>query len=503
MTMLSSGSAGLIAGALPANHGTQSEAQIDTHPAAFARNGRQSAPPVPAPDTRRLRWEWPGALPPQAARATAGARRAPLPRRARRHTARVQAIPGFHRPGIPARCCSPGARVAASLPPANPPALQSNTLPPRFARALRPDSRSRCRRPERGRSASDAAPPSSAPPYTAAKLSVRPRLAAVRLRRPVLDTALPRIRAAARRASRRAPPGPGFRAAESASPPSPRAFRQTHPRRRRFLRSFPGRVPADASNSSSLGGAPASWRPASPRLKRDCQPWRAFPRHASRESPPSARARNRTPLHYYRSGARGALLPWGDNPPECPAPAVPGRPPPRAGNPRKRFPPVPPDCRAYLRASRAPLLLEQPLGHAHGLLANCGRPHAVQNLQSRPARIERRDVRRAIHVAIGIVACVDRARLKVKRPPVREPARQRRLELRPQILAHIKVRHSRPAAEPLQHSAHRKIRSQRAYVDRNRSRCLKQIQDHVSSHAMRPLNHRLGIHHVRTSKQDL
>src|SRR6202790_5203885 len=101
--------------------------------------------------------------------------------------------------------------------------------------------------------------------------------------------------------------------------------------------------------------------------------------------------------------------------------------------------------------------LHQPSSHAHRFRPNGLDSNRVQDIQPWLARVQRRNVRRAIEIAERILARSDSAGLEVKGPLVRNPPRQRRTQLCPQIFANIQMADAGPAAKPLQHPAHRKI----------------------------------------------
>src|SRR5260370_26068926 len=83
---------------------------------------------------------------------------------------------------------------------------------------------------------------------------------------------------------------------------------------------------------------------------------------------------------------------------------------------------------------------------------------------------------------------VDRAGLECKWTTVRDPPRKRGAQLGAQIFADVQVGDPRSATEPLEDSAYRKINTQAAHVERNRSRGLKDIKNHMRADAVSPLN---------------
>src|SRR5438477_8718171 len=163
--------------------------------------------------------------------------------------------------------------------------------------------------------------------------------------------------------------------------------------------------------------------------------------------------------------------------------------------------------RGILRRVHAPAArsgaFNETRGHAHRFLANCSNANLVENLQSRLARIERGNMRSAIQITERIVARIDRTGFKCKRIAMRHPSRERRVELRAQIFADVKVSDARSSAEPLQDAAYRKINTKTTHIDRDRSCCLKCIKNHVGADAMRAFHNRARVHDVRAAEKNL
>src|SRR2546429_411482 len=67
---------------------------------------------------------------------------------------------------------------------------------------------------------------------------------------------------------------------------------------------------------------------------------------------------------------------------------------------------------------------DQTRGHADGLLANGSNADLLENVQAGAASEERRDVRGAVQIAIGIVARIDGAGFKGKRAAMGDPSRE-------------------------------------------------------------------------------
>src|SRR5258708_34068619 len=135
-----------------------------------------------------------------------------------------------------------------------------------------------------------------------------------------------------------------------------------------------------------------------------------------------------------------------------------------------------------------PSAFDEACGHAHGFLADCSDAGFVDNLQSGLARIECRDVWSAVQIAEGVVARIVSAGFECKWTTVRDPPRKRGAQLGAQVFPDVQVGDPRSATEPLKDSAYRKINTQAAHVERNRSRGLKNIKNHVRADAMSPFN---------------
>ena len=112
-------------------------------------------------------------------------------------------------------------------------------------------------------------------------------------------------------------------------------------------------------------------------------------------------------------------------------------------------------------------------------------------------------MRSAIQITERIVARIDRTGFKRKRIAVRHPSRERRVELRAQIFADVKISDARPSAEPLQDAADRKINTKTTHIERDRSCCLKNVKNHMRADAMRAFHYRARVHNVRAAEKNL
>src|SRR6266403_863930 len=142
---------------------------------------------------------------------------------------------------------------------------------------------------------------------------------------------------------------------------------------------------------------------------------------------------------------------------------------------------------------------DQSRGHSNRFFADRGNTNFIENIQTGSASVERRNVRRAVQIAKGVFARVYRPGFECKWPLVRDPSGQRGPQFRAQIFADVEVGNARPATEPLQNSAHRKISTQASDVERNGSGRLKRIEDDVGADAVGPLDDRARINDKRAA----
>src|SRR5207302_5213116 len=117
--------------------------------------------------------------------------------------------------------------------------------------------------------------------------------------------------------------------------------------------------------------------------------------------------------------------------------------------------------------------------------------------------IECGNVRSAVQIAEGVVARIDGAGFESKWAAVRHPPRQRGAQLGAQIFADVQVRDTRSPTKPFEDSAHRKINTHAAHVDGDRSRGLKNIENHVRAHAVSPLNNGTRVYYRGTAEKNL
>src|SRR6266850_3905403 len=66
---------------------------------------------------------------------------------------------------------------------------------------------------------------------------------------------------------------------------------------------------------------------------------------------------------------------------------------------------------------------DQSRGHSNRFFADRGDTNFVENIQSGPAGVERGNMRRAVQIAKGIFAWINRAGFESKRPPMGDPSR--------------------------------------------------------------------------------
>src|SRR6266702_823624 len=146
---------------------------------------------------------------------------------------------------------------------------------------------------------------------------------------------------------------------------------------------------------------------------------------------------------------------------------------------------------------------DEPRGHTDRFFANGCDPNFVKDVQPRLAGVERRYVRCAIQVAERVFAGINSAGFKRKGPAVRNPAGERRSQLRAQVFADVEISYARAAAQPFQRTANGKIGAQFSHLKRNGSGGLKGIENHVRPDAVRPLNDRASVNNIRAAEKHL
>src|SRR6266853_3036949 len=112
-------------------------------------------------------------------------------------------------------------------------------------------------------------------------------------------------------------------------------------------------------------------------------------------------------------------------------------------------------------------------------------------------------MRRAVEIAERIFARINRAAFESKWPAVCDPSGERWTQFSAQVFTHIQVSDTRAATEPFQYAADRKVSAQGPNIDRNCSRSLENIENHMSANAMRTLDNRLRVHNVGAAKENL
>src|SRR5216683_2319717 len=146
---------------------------------------------------------------------------------------------------------------------------------------------------------------------------------------------------------------------------------------------------------------------------------------------------------------------------------------------------------------------DKPRSHAHRFVANRRNANLVKNLQSRLARIERRYVWSAVQIAERVVARIVGTGFESKGTAMRDPPGERGTQPGAQIFADVKVGDTRPTAQPLEDSAHRKINAQPTHVERNRSRSLKNIENYVGADPVSPFNNGARVNDAGTPEKNL
>src|SRR5689334_12689712 len=146
--------------------------------------------------------------------------------------------------------------------------------------------------------------------------------------------------------------------------------------------------------------------------------------------------------------------------------------------------------------------IDEARSHAQRLLANGLDSDLIQNVEAGPARKKRRNVRRAVEIAIRIFSWIDRAGLKSKRAAMCDPARKRRFQRCAQILADVKISNSGAAAEPFEHAANGEICAEGANVHGDSSRGLEGVENDMCADAVGTLDDGARVDDERTAKQN-
>src|SRR5215472_4999249 len=146
--------------------------------------------------------------------------------------------------------------------------------------------------------------------------------------------------------------------------------------------------------------------------------------------------------------------------------------------------------------------LDEARRHANGFFSDGLHTDLIENVESRPAGKQRGNVRRAVEIAIRILARIDRAGLEGKRAAVRDPAGKRRLQFGPQIFAHVEVSDSRAAAEPFEHAANSEVGVEGTHIHWDGSRSLECVENDVSTDAMGAFDDGFRIDDERTAKKN-
>src|SRR5260370_20980827 len=146
---------------------------------------------------------------------------------------------------------------------------------------------------------------------------------------------------------------------------------------------------------------------------------------------------------------------------------------------------------------------DEPRGHAHGFFANGRNANLIENLQPGLARIKRGNMWSTVQITERVIALINGARFERKRAAVGAPPRERGAQLGAQIFANIEVAYAWPATEPFEDSADRKISSQAAHLEGDRSRSLENIENHVPADAVSPLNNATRLHDAGTAEKNL
>ena len=146
--------------------------------------------------------------------------------------------------------------------------------------------------------------------------------------------------------------------------------------------------------------------------------------------------------------------------------------------------------------------LDEQLGLAQRVLTNSLDADLLDQVVARRSREVSRRIRRPGKEARGATRVLHRLRER-ERPVVRLPARVCRLESLGEIGPDVEPAVARPAAEPLHRPADGEVDPERRDVDRDDSRRLVAVEDHVRAHLVCALHDRQDVLDLRVLVEDV
>src|SRR5205085_323497 len=160
---------------------------------------------------------------------------------------------------------------------------------------------------------------------------------------------------------------------------------------------------------------------------------------------------------------------------------------------------------ALLRLARAvqtpPVLqceLDHPLGSPARLRGDSLKPDLFDDVESGEARVESRNVRRALREAAHAPRVAHLARER-ERLFVRDPAREARAQLALQFGPHVEVAARWPAAQPLDRAADEKVHAPLTGLQLRHARRLVRVEHDERTHTVRAFDNRARVNAVRAS----
>src|SRR5208283_183421 len=147
--------------------------------------------------------------------------------------------------------------------------------------------------------------------------------------------------------------------------------------------------------------------------------------------------------------------------------------------------------------------LDEQRGLPLRLLADLLNTHFGDDLHSWARYMQRWNIRRALREAIDAWRVARWANLEAERILVSDPAGEGRLQFLRQVRPYVKVRRSRPAAQPLEYAAGAEIHIESLHIERQSACCLEGVEQHICANSVRFLDDGLNVLDERATEDDV
>lgn len=147
--------------------------------------------------------------------------------------------------------------------------------------------------------------------------------------------------------------------------------------------------------------------------------------------------------------------------------------------------------------------LDQQVGLAQRLCADVLYPYLSDDLHARLDRIQRRDSRRAVHQAVGVVAHVEMLDIEGERLLMRKPAGDLRFQRGQQVGPRVHEHSARAATQPFQRAADVEIDLVIGHVDRDDANAVVAVQQHLCPDRVRLRHDFFSRQDIRRPEQDV